>query len=68
MKILRKEEQVKQEKASQIEWERKIANESPVPMYLQRDDRNYRVSAAERKEIIRNIEHEANKNSDGGFF
>ncbi|CAD8180137.1 unnamed protein product [Paramecium pentaurelia] len=66
--ILLKEEKQRQEKAQQIEYERKLLNQEPVPVYLQRDDRQQKVTASERKEIIRNLENEANKNSDGGFF
>ncbi|CAD8119610.1 unnamed protein product [Paramecium sonneborni] len=42
--------------------------EESVPVYLQRNDRQQKITAAERKEIIRNIDNEANKNSDGGIF
>ncbi|CAD8084028.1 unnamed protein product [Paramecium sonneborni] len=66
--ILLKEEKQKQEKAQQIQYERKLLNQEPIPVYLQRDDRQQKITASERKEIIRNIENQANKNSDGGFF
>ncbi|CAD8045011.1 unnamed protein product [Paramecium primaurelia] len=48
--------------------DQKLERQEPVPVYLQRNDRPSKVTAAERKEIIRNIEIEANRNSDGGIF
>ncbi|CAD8179698.1 unnamed protein product [Paramecium octaurelia] len=55
-------------KLQQYNDEQKLEIQEPVPFYLQRNDRPSKITAAERKEIIRNIEIEANRNSDGGIF